>query len=107
WNAAKSKGGIPDARTIFASATVPSAMMKKRTVRLPFQPSRASSGTSLELDAPHHLGGVRAPVVPRRVERERARVDEAASGVGRRRAALAADRSARGLADRLIEAREL
>ena len=46
WKAAKSNGGMPEPRRIFASATVPSAMMKKRTVRLPFQPSRASSGTS-------------------------------------------------------------
>ena len=95
---------------IFASATWPSARMKKRIVSFPFQPSRASSGMSqwslIRGPSPRRRD---PPVVPGRVERERSGVDEAAVGVGEPGPSrpLPPAVASRGLADRLVEARQL
>ena len=96
---------------IWTSATVPSARMEKARTVPRCSRAQVARDHPMELDPANHLRPVRSPVVPLRVERESAHIDEPAVLVGEGRAvhasAGAADGPARRVAYRGVEAGEL
>ena len=109
WMAALSNGGMPehadDLRV--GDRAVGHDVEAHGQASLPAQ-ARELRDLPVELDAPDHLGGIGAPVVPLRVEGDRTRVDEASVGIGRRRSALASGHGAAGrVLDGLAEVGEL